>query len=132
VLAAFLSATTLVAQSTCFPTCDTQDGRFLSLVGTNLESLSGDVIIFSFRVPSGATTFNLEVFDGETGGIWDQGTVPIIYEVFADPDNDGTIDPGEVAYGPYSGATMSDNVWSSISIPTSNDARIATSGPMIT
>jgi hypothetical protein len=114
---------------TCFPSCDPTDGRFLSLVGSNLESLSGDIIVFSFRVPANASAFNLDLFDGETGGIWDKGTNPIIYEVFADPDNDGQIEAGEAAYGPYSGATMSDNAWSGVSIPTSNAARLGTTGP---
>lgn len=114
---------------TCFPTCDPQDGRFLSLVGSNLESLSGDMIVFSFRVPATASAFNLDVFDGETGGLWDKASNPIVFEIYADPDNDGLIEPGEAAYGPYLGSTMSDNAWSAISIPTSNDARLATSGP---
>jgi hypothetical protein len=114
---------------TCFPTCDERDGRFLSLVGTNLESLAGDQIIFSFRVPADAPSFVLELFDGETGGLWDKGTNPVIYEVYADPDGDGLIEAGEVAYGPYSGAGMADNAWSAITVPTTNDARLSSSGP---
>jgi hypothetical protein len=113
---------------TCFPTCDEQDGRFLGLLGSNLESLAGDNMIFSFEVPSTATSFILEVFDGNTGGLWDMGTNPVIYEVYADPDADGLIDAGETAYGPYSGATMSDNAWSAITIATSNAARPTSTG----
>ena len=113
---------------TCFPTCSERDGRFLSLVGTNLESLAGDEIVFSFRVPSTATTFQLDIFDGETSGYWDKGSDPVIYTIFADPDNDGQMDPGETVYGPYSGATMTDNAWYPIIIPTSADARNSGSG----
>ena len=114
----------------CFPTCSETDGRFLSLVGTDLESLAGDEMIFSFRVPSSASAFNLEIFDGETGGIWDKGTNPIIYELYADPDNDGVIETGEQLYGPFNGNDdLDDNTWSTISVATSNAARTGGVGP---
>lgn len=129
-VAAFTLGTGVVEaqQKSCFPSCEEHDSRFLSLVGTNLESLAGDEIIFSFRVPSTATAFNLEIFDGNTGGLWDKGTNPIIFQVYADPDNDGAIEAGETAYGPFTGATMPDDDWALISIATSNAARLGTSG----
>jgi hypothetical protein len=125
----FLSATgTAQTLKTCFPSCDERDGRMLSLIGNDLESLAGDNMLFSFRLPSTATTFLLEIFDGNTAGLWDKGSNPVIYEVYADPDTDGEIDPGETAYGPFSGAAMADNAWSPISIATSNAARMSASG----
>lgn len=123
-----LTTGALAQTKTCFPTCDPQDARFLSLVGSNLESLAGDEIVFSFRVPATASAFNLDIFDGETSGLWDKGSNPIVFEIFADPDNDGQIELGEVAYGPYLGSSMSDNAWSGLSIATSNDQRLGTSG----
>src|SRR5688500_13690388 len=131
-LHAFLTLAPVVAHSqikSCFPTCSETDGRFLALVGTGLESLAGDEMIFSFRVPATSSTFQLEIFDGETSGLWDKGSNPVIYQLYADPDNDGLIEAGEQAYGPFSGAGMADNAWTTISIPTSNAARLATSGP---
>jgi hypothetical protein len=131
VLATFLgAAATAVAQptKTCFPTCSETDARFLSLVGDNLQSLAGDEITFNFRVPPGETSFDMEIFDGETSGLWDIRGSAVEFVVSADPDNSGTVDSAETSFGPFLGSNMIDNGWHTISVPTGDHARLTSAG----
>ncbi len=52
--------------SNCLPTCDETDGRFLSIPGANLSTLTAQDINIRIAVPSDVTQFTVEIFDGET------------------------------------------------------------------
>jgi hypothetical protein len=74
----------------CFPTCNTTDARFLVVPS---GSAPADTF-FTFEINinlarNGAAVPKVEIFDGDTGGLWDQGTVPTTYEIWADTDANG-------------------------------------------
>ena len=127
VVAAGVSTQPVAAASvyTCFPTCSSTDGRFLALAGTGLNTLAGDTIQIEIGVPASRTDFNIGIFDGETGGLWDYGAVPSTYTLYADPTNDGTNVGGVIGTLPY--ASMLDNAWATFNFPTSA-AAMAPSG----
>lgn len=116
--AALLTATALTAPSvtaqttyTCFPTCSTTDGRFLSLAGTGLDAFAGNTITIGIGLPPNATTLEIGIFDGESGGNWDKGTSPLSYVLYADPMGDGT---GAIELETFGGNSMTDNAWYTI------------------
>ena len=95
---------------TYLPTSNVADGRMLSLAGTGLFTLGGQVVDFEFQVPSSTSSFEIGVFDGDTGkdstgstadynnGHWDYGTDQLQYTLYTDPFGDGT--------GPTTGAQV--------------------------
>ena len=105
---------------TCFPTCSTTDGRFLALAGSGLSTLAGDSQIFEIQVPAGATSFEIGIFDADTGGSWDEGLTPTIYTVDADPLGNGS---GNETVLTFSGAGLPDNAWHTVTINTSPAAQ---------
>lgn len=126
---ALVAANTLATKATgiytCLPTCATTDGEFLSIAGTDLQTLAGDRILLRIRVPAGATSFEIGIFDGDSGGTWDltppgMPGVPLEFVLMADPDGDG--------FGPtvdsWDGATLPDNAWSSTMIATDAGAQL--------
>src|SRR5947207_5648286 len=52
---------------TFFPSASTTDGRFLSLAGTPLKTLGGETIDLQVGAPAGASSFEIGIFDGDTG-----------------------------------------------------------------
>lgn len=114
------SVVSVPADSVCFPTCTSNDGRFLSLAGTGLETLVGDRVYLEFAAPSSATTFEIGIFDGDTGGLWDTGTAPLEYTLYADPAADGT---GTTQIGQWMGNTMTDDNWYVFNVTTSAAAQ---------
>jgi hypothetical protein len=125
------AASTSSTSYTCLPTCSETDGRFLSLAGTGLSTLNGDSIHLEFAAPRTATTLEIGIFDGDTGGLWDVGTQPMEYTLYADPaaDGSGTVMVGRwlgnttnPTSGPgwtVSSATMPDNGWWTLTVQTS-------------
>ncbi len=105
---------------TCFPTCNITDGRFLSLAGSGLFTLAGDSQLFEIQVPAGTTSFEVGIFDANTGGMWDQGTTPTLYTVDADPLGNGS---GEEQILQFTGVGLPDNAWYTITINTSPAAQ---------
>ena len=117
--------TKAVGTYTCLPTCGTIDGKFLSIAGADLQTLAGDTILLRIRVPAGATAFEIGIFDGDSGGIWDltppgQPGVPLEFTLMEDADGDGV---GPVA-GSWHGSTLPDNAWSSAMVATSASAAL--------
>ena len=110
-----------IAPYTCFPTCSTTDGRFMALAGAGFQTLAGDSIVMEIAVPAGTTSFDIGVFDGDTGGQWDNGTTPSLYRVDNDPLGDGS--GSVVAVPEISGAVMADNAWYNITVNTSDAAK---------
>jgi hypothetical protein len=105
-----LTAPAVTAQTTytCFPTCSTTDGRFLSLAGTGIDAFAGNDITIGLGLPPNATTLEIGIFDGESSGNWDKGTYPLTYKLYADKNGDGT---GAVLLDSISGSVMTDNGW---------------------
>lgn len=108
-----LTAPAVVAQTnyTCFPTCSTTDGRFLSLAGSGLDAFAGNDITIGLGLPPNATSLEIGVFDGESSANWDKGTYPLTYKLYADPLGTGE---SAVLLATYSGTSMTDNAWYTI------------------
>lgn len=94
----------------CFPTCDESDGRFLTLEGSGLYTLAGDTIKIELAAPHSAATLQIGIFDGDTGGHWDNGSLPMQYTLYADPNGDGS---GTFVVDQWTGDSdiMPDNEW---------------------
>lgn len=102
------------------PSASEADGRFLAVAGPGYSTLAGFTTRFELSVPSDATEFQFGIFDGETGGRWDQGTSQSVYTLYADPNGDGT---GEMIVGQWFGSEMADNGWFDIDFPTFPEAQ---------
>lgn len=117
------SAVSETGQYVCLPNCNPTDGRMFTISGINFKTLAGQVIFVKVAVPAAMTTFQIGVFDGDTSGLWDRGTVPLVYTLFADPTGSQT---GGVQLGQWTGAGMADNAWTDITIE--QDARAQSPG----
>jgi hypothetical protein len=102
------------AQYTCFPTCTTNDGRMLALSGSGNNAFAGNAITIGIGLPPGSTGIELGIFDGETGGNWDQGTTALEYNLYTDKNGDGS-ELNLVAS--FTGGQMTNNAWWSTTIP---------------
>lgn len=109
----------VIGQYVCFPTCTVNDARMISLAGSQLETLVGDQVHLEFAAPQTATSFEIGIFDGDTGGLWDLGTAPLEYTLYADPQANGT---GTIQVGQWLGSSMPDNDWWTTTVNTSDDA----------
>ena len=82
----------------CFPTCSSTDGRFLSITeGAGFATLTPSTLNIRLIVPAGTEVFSIGIFDGDmngnTDGVfnWDASQVsdePFSYTLVADPDRD--------------------------------------------
>jgi hypothetical protein len=126
--ASALTAPTVSAQSsyTCFPTCATNDGRFLCLAGSGLDAFAGNDITIGLGLPPNATSLELGLFDGDSksGGYWDVGSYALDYQLWADPNGDGS---GAILLESFSGSQMEayDNAWYNTTRPIDTRARAA-------
>lgn len=105
---------------TCLPTCEGNDARMLTVVGSNVSSLSDEDIELQIAVDSTATSFEVGFFDGDTGNIWDRGTTPLKYSLYADPLVQGD---QSTLVGEWLGDTMLDNAWFNVTLPTAPEAQ---------
>ena len=124
---------------TCLPTCETDDVRFLAVAGTQLQTLAGQELNIEFAASSTASLLQIGIFDGNTGGLWDLGTTPLEYILYADPNGDGkgTVEVGRWLgnavnatagpLGPYGApvwtsgsATMPDSGWWTLTVNLTN------------
>jgi hypothetical protein len=128
VLSSLGMASQAVAQTyTCLPTCEDNDTRMLSIAGTTLNTLVGQDLKIRFAAPRTAQTLEIGIFDGNTGGYWDSGSTPLEFILYADPNG---IAGSLTEVGRWSGASMPDNAWWTITVQTSEAAR-APSGSYI-
>jgi len=102
----------------CLPTCDTTDGRMFTISGVGNATLAGQAIFIKIAVPASMASSQIGIFDGETSGTWDRGTVQLVYTLFADPDGSQT---GTEQLAQWNGADMVDNDWFDFTIE--QDAR---------
>jgi hypothetical protein len=103
-----------------FPTASTTDGRMISIVGQNLQSMAGDKVEFGIGLPQSQDSLRLGIFDGETSGLWDLGSTALTFTLYADSACDGT---GTTQLGSWSGSTMTDNGWWSVAVAKSLAAK---------
>jgi hypothetical protein len=75
------------------PTGDPDDGKFLGIAGSDLQTLAGIRVVAYIGVPAGESYFHIGIFDGEQGGYWDtHGSDVTIYRLYMDPMKNGTTD----------------------------------------
>lgn len=117
-------AASLTAQTryVYFPSERIDDGRFLTMAGAGLNTLGEDVVL-KLAAPASATSIEVGIFDGETGGRWDIGTLQMQYTLYADPNGDGT---GTQVLAQWTGAEMPDNAWFSATVPSAASAQSPT------
>ncbi|MBS1911967.1 MAG: hypothetical protein JST22_08285 [Bacteroidetes bacterium] len=114
-----VAAATAQTHYSYLPSAAVNDGRMFSIAGGNLNTLADNTLVFEIGVPAAATSFEIGIFDGETGGNWDQGTVPLEYTLYADPNGDAT---GATQVGIWHGDSMVNNGWYNITLNTAEAA----------
>ena len=114
----------------CLPTCATNDARFLTFGGQNLQTFVFDLLTFGIGSPAGAENLHIRIFDGDVGGLWDSRDFGAIeFTLFADPlgDTSGTMPLGtwtsDGSGGLNTGNPMPDNDFFDIMIPNSPEAQ---------
>lgn len=126
-----------------FPTQSVKDGRFLGFACAGLATIERSLRI-NLVAPAATTTWNLDVFDGDTGGAdssgkrhWDLGGRQLKLSLYADPLRTGDPQPDaliDVWYGnaanPIAGenwsaseSSMPDNDWWALTVTASESAR---------
>lgn len=122
VVCALFAAGTLTAQTryAYMPSAATNDFRFLSITGAGIQTLGDQTLLFKIAAPANTATFELGVFDGNTGGAWDQGTQELEFTLFADPEGDAT---GTFQVGQWAGNSMADNAWQNFTVNNVSQAR---------
>lgn len=107
---------------TCLPTCNTgdqEDGRFLMISNSGEATFAGRRIVVWVTVPADWGTFELGIFDGDSGkdnngninlkgGNWDDTTTEATYTLYADPAKNGLVGQ-QVAQ--WMGQSMPNNAW---------------------
>ena len=89
-----------------FPTAAEEDGRFLAIAGGSSGTFAGATVSIGLTAPLLGGQIRLGIFDGDTGsytnglgltvtgspslGYWDEGTTPLEYSLYADPNGDGS------------------------------------------
>ncbi|HVZ42056.1 MAG TPA: carboxypeptidase-like regulatory domain-containing protein [Candidatus Kapabacteria bacterium] len=116
-----LTAARLAAQTYSYlPSASSTDDRFLSLAGGGINTLGDNPMTFKLASPAAAASIELGIFDGDTYGIFDQGSVPLVFTLYADPEGNGT---GNVQVGEWHGEAMLNNDWYRVTVANSSAAR---------
>lgn len=110
-----------------FPSPSTTDGKFLAIAGTGIQTLAGQSISIGLAVPRTSASFEFGLFDGEAGGMWDEGGTPVVYTLYADPTGN-PVDWVQVGQWDTSVVAMPDNDWYNITSPTHAAAKSPVSG----
>jgi hypothetical protein len=95
-----------------FPTGTVNDGKMFALAGAQGTSTLTGSITLKLATSSTSSALDLAVFDGDSGGIWDQCTGLVTYTLFEDGNADGLASPGETQVSQWTSASMADNAWS--------------------
>ncbi|UCG70278.1 MAG: PKD domain-containing protein [Thermoplasmata archaeon] len=104
-----------------FPDDDPDSGKFLGVAGSG--TLPNIPIICHIGVPAGESSFDLDIFDGEIGGHWDQvlsGSDIMEFVLYEDPYKDGT---GSNVVSSWYHTLMSDDDWYVRTISTTSGAQ---------
>ncbi|MEM9291362.1 MAG: SdrD B-like domain-containing protein [Acidobacteriota bacterium] len=100
-----------------FPTGDVTDGRMLSF-GCNANATFVETVNVSVAVPADQPNFSISFFDGDTGSVWDSGTRELSFDLFFDPQAEGSTDPANLvaswkgnSVNPISSTSDPDRTW---------------------
>lgn len=129
------------------PSADPSDGRMLSVASEDMGSLAGETIHLCITVPGDRSSFEIGIFDGDTGAAgtdtlkpgpvphWDLGSGEVEYALFAEygayetlvgawRGND-TLQQNGIAgdFWTASSPALPDNDWWTVTVQTSEDAR---------
>lgn len=105
-----------------FPSASEKDARFVAIVGNGLASLGDQQLSTKLAVPRTATQLEVGVFDGDTGGLWDVGTTPVTFTLYADPLNNSATSH---VIRQWSSTQMADNAWTTLTVPLSDFQNVA-------
>jgi hypothetical protein len=100
------------------PSNDPDDGKFLAVAGTGLNTLAGLTIELYVGVPAGRSTFELGVFDGDVGSDWDLGSAQMGYWLYKDPLKNG----GSVLKSSWTSSGLANDDWTTQYFSTDSDA----------
>ncbi len=113
----------------CLPSCATNDSRMLTFGGQNLNTFVFELLTFGVGSPAGDANLHIRIFDGESGGLWDNEAIGTLeYTLFADPlgNTTGTFPlgtwTGDGSAGLNTGNPMPDNDFFDIIIPNAPEA----------
>jgi len=102
----------------------------LSLSGGALATFIGGTIEVGFKSPAANGMVQIGVFDPNSAGLWDDPTLDLKFEIFADPNNDGT--GASLVFGPLFStdpdAVAAENMWLDKQVANVPAAKNATSG----
>ncbi|MEM7009696.1 MAG: hypothetical protein AAF462_11240, partial [Thermodesulfobacteriota bacterium] len=125
----------------CLPDCTSNDGKFITIAGTNLSTIVDQEIVIN--LVSNTERLHFGIFDGEASENWDLSPGPgsrfhIKYELYADPNGDasGLAGPviaswfGDGSAGANQGTPMANNDWSDFSFANSPNA-LSTQGDYV-
>jgi PKD repeat protein len=116
-----MQPTSSTSTYSAFPDDDPDSGKFLGVAGSG--TLPNIPIICHIGVPQTETSFDLDIFDGDIGGHWDQllsGTDYMDFTLFEDPAKDGT---GSYMVDTWSHTIMVDDGWHVRSYSTASGAQ---------
>jgi hypothetical protein len=100
------------------PSNDPDDGRFLAVAGTDLNTLAGMEIELFIGVPAGRTNFEVGVFDGDVGDNWDLGSGDMGYWLYKDPLKNG----GSTLKASWTSTGLANDDWTTQFFSTDTDA----------
>ncbi len=85
----------------------------LAVASVGYITLAGQTISVEIAVPGSLSSFSFGFFDGDTGGMWDNGTVPLVYTLYANPNlnHDTTVQVAQ-----WTGTEMVDNAWWDVTV----------------
>jgi hypothetical protein len=116
-LATVLGALAAGSVTGSMPSAVANDGKFIGLSGTGNETYSQPIYMW-LGVPAGQTTLDIQVFDGDLGGLWDihnpANSIKTTYTLYADPTkSSSTTGLTQVAYTDSDaiGKAGGDNAW---------------------
>ena len=101
------------------PSNDPDDGKFLSIAGTGIQTLAGHAIELFIGVPGGRSDFEVGIFDGDTMDNWDSPGGLMGYWLYKDPLKDGSTN----LLDDWTSSTMANDDWTTMTYSTSGDAK---------
>ncbi|HEV8594014.1 MAG TPA: hypothetical protein VGR51_00595, partial [Thermoplasmata archaeon] len=110
------------AAYTGFPSLDPDDGKFMAVAGNDLSTLGGVSVVLYAGIPAETSTFEIGVFDGDTGSHWDsrQDSPVLVYRLYKDPLKSGST---ANLLSEWTSETLLDDDWSTNSFATDAAAR---------
>jgi hypothetical protein len=123
----------------CFPTCRTNDARFMVVAGNDPTTFSAVDVLVGVSAPLDSSTVHFGLFDGDAGANWDKNvssTPPpqLEIELWADPNRAGPTDSAAVLLKTYTpggpnAIAYANNAWVDVF---ENHASVDPSGAAVT